>query len=120
MAVKLGIDGAYFRLGTQPAKVRLGAVSVQDVPGAMTLVSAVDGGPGQRIQLDVNAPADNGGSPLLAYHAYVDDVLEMTRSLVGIVPAGFFVEGDFRGLPVQVSAVNAVGEGPKSAPVTVT
>jgi len=120
MALKLGIDGAYFRLGTQPAKVRLGSVAVQDVPGAPTLVSAVDVGPGESMALDITEPADNGGSPLLAYRVYVEDELAATLPLVGFRPATFSVDGDFEGLPVKVAAVNAVGEGPKSAPVNVT
>ena len=82
------------------------------VPGAPTITGA-DGYTGM---LTWSAPASNGGSSITNYRIYED---------------GFFIDqvnGDVLTWPsivgpgagYEVSAVNAVGEGPKSAPVVAT
>jgi hypothetical protein len=79
------------------------------VPGAPTITSAIDGN-----SATWTAPANNGGSTITAYKFYIDGVYDGYNS-----SATESVEPVFTGQVVEVSAVNAVGEGPKSAPVTV-
>jgi hypothetical protein len=61
-------------------------------------------------------PASDGGSPILLYRVYVDGALFETVA----APETSTIDSVGVGMVVQVSAVNAVGEGPKSAPVTAT
>jgi hypothetical protein len=119
MAAKIGTGDILFRVGSgSPAKVRLGAAAIQDVPGAATLTSAVNSG-GSFTTLAFTAPADNGGSPITAYRAYFDGVLQSTYPQTGIFPASWTVAGNWVGAAVQIAAVNAIGEGPLSNAVTV-
>ena len=92
-----------------PSKVFLGSTAVQTVPPA----------PGG-LEYDVGADevtwagvAKGGGSPILHYRVYFNGVWDQqqnTSSTVVAPPAGEY----------EVSAVNAIGEGPKAGPVTVT
>jgi hypothetical protein len=80
----------------------------QTVPGAPTITLALAG---ESVQW--TTPSD-GSSPLTEYKLYVDDILFEFEPWA-TVSANYVSEGEV----VKVSAVNAVGEGPKSAPVTV-
>jgi hypothetical protein len=80
----------------------------QTVPGAPTITLAQAGGPVQW-----TTPSD-GNSPLTGYRFYAGDIL-IENTAWTTISANAYGEGEV----VQVSAVNAVGEGPKSAPVTV-
>ena len=77
------------------------------VPGAPVITFVADGEPAEW-----SAPND-GGSPIVEYRVYLNDVLFETTTFTATVSP--FVSGDI----VAVSAVNAVGEGPRSAPVIV-
>jgi hypothetical protein len=116
MSVKLGIDTAYFRLGTQPAKVFLGDVVVQTVPG----VPVIDGANTQNGTTGVTLflGTDDGGSAITSYEFTFDDV--------PVVPANsdlqtltFIFSANYAGQDVRVRAVNAVGAGPYSEPAVV-
>jgi hypothetical protein len=81
----------------------------QAVPGAPTITLAQAGG-----SVQWTTPS-NGNSPLTAYRLYAGNVPTETAAWTTI-SASTYGEGEV----IQVSAVNAVGEGPKSAPVTVS
>jgi hypothetical protein len=124
MAVKLGTSNVTLKLGTQSVTGYLGsAIVTATVPGAPTIVSAFYGEPANvpaTTQVEITAPESDGGSAITGYLFYFDEVLVEPT---GIDQAGrwLFADDVFRlGQELKVSAVNAVGEGPKSAPVTVT
>jgi hypothetical protein len=116
MAVKLGTSSVTLKLGTQSVTGYLGsAIVTATVPGAPTITSATDAGGDTEVYY--TAPADDGGSAITAYKFYRDGV----EAIVVFGSAGFALLGGVgAGAVVEMSAVNAVGEGPKSAPVTVT
>jgi hypothetical protein len=117
MTLKLGTTDAAIRLGSAtPAAVYLGSEQVwtaATVPGAPTDVSA---SMGAQYTINYSPPASNGGSEITSYKFYSDGV-EITPDghTVG-AEAVFSV--DYSGTQIQVSAVNAIGEGPKSAAIT--
>ena len=79
-------------------------------PGPPTITVAVES-----FSLEWLPPVSDGGSPILFYRVYLDG------SLVDEVYGGtVWVDAPSAGQVVEVSAVNAVGEGPKSAPVVAT
>jgi hypothetical protein len=78
------------------------------VPGAPTITVAQAG---QSVQW--TTPSD-GNSPLTGYRLYADGLLAEPAAWATI-SANVYGTGEV----IRVSAVNAVGEGPKSAPVTV-
>lgn len=120
MSAKLGTADAAFRLGAvTPAAVYLGATQVWSavtVPGAPTITSAFFLF-GSTTYIAYSGPENDGGSEITAYRFYFDGVLTEPDSGVSGVEA--FFNTDYTGQTVEVSAVNAVGEGPKSAPATV-
>lgn len=80
-------------------------------PGAPTITAVVEANPVQWLP-----PTSNGGSPITEYRVYVDgDLFETVAA-----PETSTVNSVAGGSAVQVSAVNAVGEGPKSATVIAT
>lgn len=81
------------------------------VPGRPTITQAVETFP-----IAWLPPASNGGSPLLSYYVYIDNTLVETIT----APDTTSVDSAGLGSVVEVSAVNAIGEGPRSAPVIVT
>ena len=81
------------------------------VPGAPTITSATDGN-----SAIWTAPASDGGSIITAYRVYVNGVWDTASYDINSFES---VDAVIAGQVIQVSAVNAVGEGPKSAPVTV-
>jgi hypothetical protein len=124
MAVKVGAAAVTMRLGTQGAKGYLGSTLVATaVPGAPTITSAFydAGAPEFLIRF---IPPNDGGSPITGYKFYVDGVEEPV-TLGGPNPyngnandlLASFTE-NFNGSDIQVSALNAIGEGPRSVAVT--
>jgi hypothetical protein len=117
MAAKLGSTTASLYLGSTPVAAYLGAEQVYSaatVPGAPTITVAEQVFDG--VAINFTEPADDGGSPLTAYKIYLDGALVFE----GLVIGGVLINEGGSGDVVEMSAVNAVGEGPKSAPVTVT
>lgn len=121
MAAKLGSTDVSFRLGvTTPAAVYLGSEQVwtaATVPGAPTITSATDAGGDTEVYY--TAPVSDGGAAITSYKVYVDGV-DATASIALSSPGFMLVGAGGLGAVIEVSAVNAVGEGPKSDPVTVT
>ena len=78
------------------------------VPGAPRNVVAIES-----FQITWHPPLSDGGSPVLEYRVYVDGVVVETVT----APQTESIDAVAAGSVVRVSAVNAVGEGPKSDPV---
>jgi len=88
------------------------------VPGAPTILEAsYDGDPSQTY-VQWSAPTSNGGAAITGYIVYFDDTPYTPASVVSSTFYRF--ANNYPGSDARVSAVNAVGEGPKSAPVTVS
>ncbi|MDA0969338.1 MAG: hypothetical protein O3A60_02750 [Planctomycetota bacterium] len=121
MTLKLGTTDATLRLGhaAYPTKAYLGDTLVAaTVPGAPTITSATYSSFGAgNTAIIYTAPSDNGGSAITGYKFYFDGVLTEPTS---ITSSANFQSQDYTGAVAEVSAVNAVGEGAKSDPVTVT
>ena len=85
-------------------------------PSAPSITSITVGSGELRVQF--SAPA-NGGSPITAYEYRLDDGAWITTSGLG---TSFSITGLTNGTPrlVSVRAVNAVGDGPSSEPVSAT
>jgi hypothetical protein len=81
------------------------------VPGTPTVTLAVESWP-----IEWAPPASNGGSPITLYRVYVNGVLFETVAAPGTAT----VDSVAAGSVVRVSAVNAVGEGQRSAAVVAT
>ena len=112
MPVKLGTSAVTIKLGAQSVTGYLGSTNVTAVvPGAPTITTAQS--TNGEIAVIYSAPASDGGSPITEYRLYLDGLLVLAGNpgLSPIVPGT-------AGQVVEVSAVNAVGEGPKSAPFT--
>jgi hypothetical protein len=112
MSVKLGNTEASLYLGSTPVAAYLGGEQVYSaatVPGAptITLVDAF-------ADLEFIAPENDGGSAILSYNIYVNGVLAANEQpfAPGFLPMSntSAQSGD----DVEIAAVNAIGEGPKS------
>jgi len=132
MAIKLGTSSVTLKLGTQSVTGYLGsAIVTATVPGAPTIFEAAfafgDTG------VSVASPISNGGSPITSFNFYFEgsdsptapDELRLVGENDQLVTedplfAIAIFSPDYTGQEVRASAVNAIGEGPKSAPVTVT
>jgi hypothetical protein len=135
MAAKLGSDDVSFRLGAgEVAAVYLGSQQVWSaatVPGAPTIFEAAFAFGDTTVS--VASPNSNGGSPITSFNFYFEgsdsptapDELRLVGENDQLVTedplfAIAIFSPDYTGQEVRASAVNAIGEGPKSAPVTVT
>jgi hypothetical protein len=87
------------------------------VPGAPTITQAYFNGNDVSTNVLWNAPASNGGAAITGYMVYFDD--DLNTDYITINSTWYAFISNYTEANVQVSAVNAVGEGPKSAPVTV-
>lgn len=120
MPLQLGTSSALFRVGSgSPSKVFLGTVSIQNVPGAPVITGAQSQGMGGG-EIFFTPPAD-GGTPILGYNVYVNESSVAANTNVANGVASELVGLDFEsGDTVRIAAVNAIGEGPKSASFTST
>ena len=82
------------------------------VPGAPTIESAFVAGNGGT-DIEWQAPTSDGGAAITGYRVYFNGEYVTPDTIVGSTYYRF--ESNFTGYSVQVSAINAVGEGPKSA-----
>ena len=82
------------------------------VPGAPTIEAAFVAGNGGT-DIEWTAPASDGGAAITGYRVYFNGEYVTPDTIVGSTYYRF--ESNFTGYSVQVSAINAVGEGPKSA-----
>jgi len=112
MAAKIGTGNVLFRVGSgSPSKVFLGSTAVQNVPGKPAVTFAPQGD-----DVQFTPPAD-GGSPILYYAVYLNGSLEVSDAQP-VAPGALAPYGD-EGDELEIAAVNALGEGPKSEPVIV-
>ena len=87
------------------------------VPGAPVITSAVYNSNTDSTQLTWTAPTSNGGAAIVNYYLFANGLYVVTLAgTSSSVPGEFLPPGSV----ATLSAVNAVGEGPQSAPVTVT
>ncbi len=125
MAVKLGSQAVTLYLGAvevaSPGGAFLDGLQVfpagPTVPGAPTITFATYSDGEGLTNIQFSAPESDGGSAITSYVFYVDDVAEEPDSVTG-TNAQYYA--DKTGVVLEVAAVNAIGEGPKSDPVTVT
>lgn len=115
MPIYLGTQSVTVKLGAEDVTGYLGSVSVTvGVPGAPVITSLVQT-PGFGTEMFYSPPASNGGSEITEYKFYSEQgEATPTGENVGVSAAfeGFYYTF------MQVSAVNAIGEGPLSDPVT--
>jgi hypothetical protein len=122
---RIGSVAAAPFVGGEFVSLYLGSTRVPTVPGPPQILSATYTTGIDFVETSVlHTVPNNGGSSITEYKYYFDGV-EASFSNVnenGAAGQDFFSKFDlsFLGQAVQVSAVNGVGEGPKSAPVTVT
>ncbi len=112
MPIRLGTTAVTLKLGTQSVTGRLGSqIVTASLPGAPTITSATTS------TVNYSPPASNGGAAITAYRFYVNSVLTTPTS--GTLGSSATFGSSLAGASVEVSAVNSVGEGAKSAPFTV-
>jgi hypothetical protein len=123
MAAKLGSDDVSFRLGSgEVAAVYLGSQEVWSsatVPGAPTVTFAVADDAQAITFLNWAIPASDGGSAITGYKFYFDGSEQMPSGEPEEAEEGVlsvFFDASYLGQNVEISAVNAVGEGEKSPP----
>lgn len=92
--------------------------TITSVPGAPTITAAFYDASQGGTNVSLQAPTSNGGAAITGYRAYFDGQYVTPDNIVRVTT--YYFEANFRDYSVEVSAVNVVGEGPRSAPVTVT
>lgn len=103
-------------LGAAAAPTRLPAAAV--VPGPPTITTVVAGPVGGQLVVSYAAPASDGGAPITSYDASIDGGVTWWTCAPqpGSCTLTSLVNG--RTYAVALRAVNAVGPGPASAPVS--
>ena len=120
---RIGSVAAAPFVGDQFVSLYLGATRVPTVPGAPAISIATL--LGEFLVFEYFSPERDGGSAITAYRFYVNNAF-VGEKTTDIPQAGILSgEADESIVPcepgdiVRMSAVNAVGEGPKSEPATV-
>jgi hypothetical protein len=110
-------------VGDQFASLYLGTERVPTVPGKPVIISpfpVLEELPaGQGFYFD--NPANDGGSEITEHRVFIDGQEVAPEELAAFGGSGsfeVFLANPAPGSSAQVSAVNAVGEGPRSAPFT--
>jgi hypothetical protein len=114
---RLGSVAAAPFVGDQFVSLYLGATRVPTVPGKPTIVfvDTYDGDiPGYPVS--VTPPANSGGLGITAWKVFIDGVQQNPQ---GVGPGDpdvtiYIVANEESGQLIQVSAINAVGEGVRS------
>jgi len=96
-------------VGDQFVSLYVGATRVPTVPGPPTITNVSPYPGGFYDSVFWNAPANNGGSAITAYKLYSEGEYD-----AGAQIDLFSANGSINNGVYQVSAVNAVGEGPLS------
>ena len=91
--------------------------TITSVPGAPTIAQAYYDPSEGGTNVSWQAPTSNGGAAITEYRVYFDGEYVTPDTIVG--SAYYRFESNFNDYGVEVSAVNVVGEGPRSAPVPV-
>lgn len=91
--------------------------NITTVPGAPTIGSAYFDPVEGATFISWNAPTSNGGVAITGYRVHFNDDYNTPDTIVSSTNYRF--DTNWTGSIAEVSAVNAVGEGPRSAPVTV-
>lgn len=96
------------------AAVTSTALPVPTVPGAPVGLAGVD-----NFNIQWQAPSNNGGLPVTGYRVYVNGVDRTNdqESFAEFLTATSWRWGGGGQQTFEVSAVNAIGEGPKTAPL---
>jgi hypothetical protein len=118
MGIQIGTSDALLYLGDQFVALYRGQERVPTVPGKPPSLTVSDPFENGNVVAFVGVP-DNGGSVITDYRVYVNGVLDETAPYEEQINQRGFIDvlpGDV----VTASAVNAVGEGPRSAPVTIS
>ena len=95
---------------------RLSFVDPIILPGAPTFssnlwTSATD------MTINFNAPAPNGGGPITSYNVYINNNKVGTTTTTSYQATGLAINTAYN---ITISAVNSIGEGPKSSNYTTT
>lgn len=106
---RLGSIAAAPFLGNQFVSLYVGATRVPTVPGKPTITNVSPYPGGFYDSVYWNPPANNGGSPITAYKLYSEGEYDSGAQIDLFSANGSINNGYY-----QVSAVNAVGEGPLS------
>jgi hypothetical protein len=113
---RIGSVAAAPFVGDQFVSLYLGEERVPTVPGKPVNLTAVFDG--DAWNLEWGAPANDGGSTVLDYKIYVEGVLDADAQVS--VSENNATTSATTDAEVSVSAVNAIGEGPQSAPLLIT
>ena len=112
---RLGSIAAAPFLGDQFVSLYVGATRVPTVPGKPTITGVVFNSANNYDAVSWEAPSSNGGSAITAYKLYADGVYDATAQIDLVSANSGALAGEY-----QVSAINAVGEGPLSEIFAVT
>jgi hypothetical protein len=113
--MRIGSVAAAPFAGDQFAALYLGATRVPTVPGKPVITSAAYSTASGNSVIVFETPVPDGGDTVTSIRSYIDG--NLTQPIVAVGNLRTF-SGDLRGSQVRISAVNALGEGPLSAPAT--
>jgi hypothetical protein len=112
---RLGNVAAAPFVGGEFVSLYLGANRVPTVPGKPVITSVAYSTASGNSAIAFETPVPDGGTTVTSIRSYIDG--NLTQPIVAVGNLRTF-SGDLRGSQVRISAVNALGEGPLSAPAT--